>query len=234
MPKPEIASRETWLDARRALLEEEKALTRARDALAEKRRALPWVRLEADYRFTGPDGDVTLADLFGPHGQLIVQHFMYGPDWENGCPSCSFWADNFDGIAAHLAARDTAFVLVARAPFERLRAFRARKGWSLPLFSSLGSRFNHDFQVSFEEGHSADAPVTYNYRETTFPAGEAPGVSVFVRDADGTVFHTYSTYSRGLDILNGTYHLLDLTPKGRDEADGPMHWLKHREAYDAA
>lgn len=233
MTEPVVASREAWLAARLELLEEEKALTRARDAVTAKRQALPWVPVETDYRFEGPEGPVGLADLFGPHSQLVLQHFMYGPEWQAGCVSCSFWVDNFDGTAEHLAARDIGYVLVARAPIERLEAYRTRMGWSLPFVSSLGTSFNQDFNVSFADDHTPEKTVTYNYRETNFPASEAPGISIFAKDDAGRIYHTYSTYSRGLDILNSVYHLIDLTPKGRDEAAGNMHWLRHRDSYEA-
>jgi predicted dithiol-disulfide oxidoreductase (DUF899 family) len=228
MTQPQIVSRSDWLAARKALLEEEKAFTRQRDALSAKRRALPAVRIDKDYRFHGPAGEMTLADLFGDRSQLIVQHFMYGPDWEEGCPSCSFWADGFNGLDIHLRHRDTALVAVARAPLEKLRAYAARMGWTFPFVSSLGSDFNYDFSVSFRAGE----PREYNYASSGFPAEEAPGISVFLRDGKD-ILHTYSTYARGLDMMNAAYHYLDLTPKGRDE-DGdphPMAWLRRHDQY---
>lgn len=230
---PDIVDHGTWLQERRALLAEEKDLTKAIDRVAAARRALPWVRVDADYVFDTPEGEATLADLFGSLRQLVVYHFMYGPTWEQGCTSCSFWADNFDGVQTHLAARDTAFVAVSRAPLAKLQAFRARMGWTFRWVSSRATTFNEDFGVSFGEGHAPDAPVTYNYRTTTFPADEAPGISVFTRDDDGGVFHTYSAFSRGIDIVNGAYAILDMTPTGRDEADGPMRWLRLHDSYDA-
>ena len=228
MTQPQIVSRSDWLAARKALLEEEKAFTRQRDALSAKRRALPAVRIKKDYCFHGPAGEMTLADLFGDRSQLIVQHFMYGPDWEEGCPSCSFWADGFNGLDIHLRHRDTALVAVARAPLEKLRAYAARMGWTFPFVSSLGSDFNYDFSVSFRAGE----PREYNYASSGFPAEEAPGISVFLRDGKD-ILHTYSTYARGLDMMNAAYHYLDLTPKGRDE-DGdphPMAWLRRHDQY---
>ncbi|MEM8741620.1 MAG: DUF899 domain-containing protein [Pseudomonadota bacterium] len=229
---PTIASREDWLAARRALLAEEKALTHAREALAAKRRALPWVRVDAAYAFETPEGPCGLADLFGTSRQLIVQHFMFGRDWAEGCVSCSFWADGFNGLTAHLAARDTAFALVSTAPLATIEAYRARMGWDLRWVSDSGGdagSFSADFGVSFP----ADAgPLPYNFGTGTFSGTDAPGISVFARRG-GEVFHSYSTYARGLDMLNATYHLLDLTPNGRDEDDLPwtMAWLRRHDAY---
>lgn len=224
-----IVDRDTWLAARKALLEDEKALTRQRDAVARKRRELPWVRVEADYRFVGEEGELSLRDLFGDRRQLIVQHFMFGPDWEQGCKSCSFMSDHLQFVDAHLAQRDVAFVVVSRARLEKLLAFRARMGWRHRWVSSLGSRFNFDFDVSFEEG----VPATYNFAPARFPSSEAPGFSVFIRDDEGHVFHTNSVYARGLDAHIGTYQLLDLVPRGRAEDDDPhpMAWVRIRDAY---
>lgn len=230
----DIVTREQWLEARRAHLEDEKALTRARDALAARRRALPWVRIEKDYALTGTGGPVTLDGLFGPHSQLIVYHFMFGPDWEEGCTSCSCWGDNFDGLPIHLAHRDVAFAAVSNTAFEKLDAYRKRMGWSFPWVSSLGSNFNRDFDVSFGAEELAAGPVRYNYAETRFPVTEAPGLSVFHKPGDGSIVHTYSTYARGLEPLLGPYHYLDLVPKGRDEEglDFTMAWLRRRDQYD--
>ena len=222
-----IATREDWLDARKALLEEEKAFQKARDALAAKRRALPWVAVETDYRFHGPEGEMSLRDLFGDHDQLIVQHFMMGADWEEGCPSCSFWADGFDGTTAHMAARDTAFVAVSTAPLDRIEAYKARMGWDFPWVSCAGSSFNEDFHVTF-----AGDGGSYNYRPKQGDHSELPGISVFAREGDA-VYHSYSTYARGLDNMNVTYQYLDLTPKGRDEDDlpWPMAWVRRHDRY---
>lgn len=230
MERPRIVTRGEWLDERKALLEQEKAFTRERDRLAAARRALPMVEVADDYRFQSTDGEKSLADLFGPHSQLIVQHFMFGENWEEGCPSCSFWVDSFSGNSAHLAARDTAFVLVSNAPLEKLQAYRNRLGWDVRWVSAQGSTFSADFGVTFIEGDDRDR--VYNY--TDEPYGEEnPGMSVFVKLADGKVCHTYSTYARGLDILNSAYNLLDLTPKGRDEdgMDFTMAWLRRRDEY---
>lgn len=222
----EVVDREEWLVARMALLEREKAFTRERDALTAARQALPWVKVEEDYRFEDPRGRVKpLGDLFGKASQLIVSHFMFGADWEEGCPSCSFWADHMNGLLAHLAARDVTYVAVSTADPERLAAYRARMGWAFDWYSARGCSFNADFGVTFEE-----AGGSYNYGSQPSWSGEAPGVSVFLR-RDGAVYHSYSTYGRGLDMLNAAYHYLDITPKGRDEADGPMRWLKRRDAY---
>jgi predicted dithiol-disulfide oxidoreductase (DUF899 family) len=227
---PRIVSHEEWLKARKAHLAKEKEFTRLRDELVRERRELPWERVEKDYFFEAPEGRVTLGDLFAGHGQLIVQHFMFGPDWNEGCPSCSFWSDNFNGIDTHLAHRDTALVLVSRAPIARLEAYRKRIGWSLRWVSSLGSDFNFDYGVSFEPGEAAPK---YNLG-TIAPYGEeAPGLSVFRRGEDGAIYHTYSTYARGLDMLNGAYHLLDMTSKGRDEEglSFPMAWVRRHDQY---
>lgn len=231
VPNP-VVSPEQWLEARVALLEKEKEFTRLRDELSELRRQLPWVEVSKEYRFQTESGEVSLGDLFANKGQLMVYHFMFGPDWAEGCPSCSFWADGYNGTLSHLAQRDVNFVTISRAPLEKLLAYRKRMGWSFPWVSSLGSDFNFDFQVSFTEEQLAAKKVHYNYRETTFPCGEAPGVSVF-RQVDGKIYHTYSTYSRGLDILNSVYHHLDLTSKGRDEKElaYPQAWVKRHDQY---
>jgi predicted dithiol-disulfide oxidoreductase (DUF899 family) len=232
MQPAKIVSQEEWLAARKAHLAREKEFTRLRDQLSRERRELPWVKLEKDYVFDGPDGRESLAQLFGEKSQLIVYHFMLGPTWQEGCKSCSFWADNFDGIDVHLAHRDTALLLVSRAPLERIQAFQRRMGWRIKWVSSFANDFNRDFHVSFTPEELASKRAVYNFEPRGFPADEAPGISVFAK-ADGAVFHTYSCYARGLDMLNGTYHLLDLTPKGRDET-GPhnMAWVRHHDKYE--
>lgn len=234
MPTHRIVSREEWLEARKAHLAREKAFTRQRDELSRERRALPWVRVEKDYVFQGPNGPESLGDLFDGRGQLLVQHFMYGPDWEEGCPSCSFWADGFDGFIVHLAQRDVTMVAVSRAPLDKLDAYKRRMGWRFKWVSSLGSDFNRDFQVLFSPEEMASGEMTYNYETRGFPADEAPGVSVFARNEAGEIFHTYSCYARGLDMLNGAYHYLDLVPKGRDEDDLPygMAWVRRHDQYE--
>ncbi|MGH7899469.1 MAG: DUF899 domain-containing protein [Candidatus Binatia bacterium] len=233
MQDHEIVSREEWLAAREELLAKEKAFTRARDELSRERRSLPWVGVEKRYVFDTPGGKQTLADLFEGRSQLLLYHFMFGPDWEEGCPSCSFWADNYDGTIVHLNHRDVSFVVVSRAPLENLEAYRARMGWRFRWVSSLGSDFNRDFHVSFTPEEMKKGEVEYNYGLTRFPSEEAPGLSVFCKDEDGRVFHTYSCFARGLDMLNGAYHHLDLVPKGRDEDGLPysMAWLRRHDRY---
>ena len=229
MTSANVVSRETWLTARRELLAEEKAFTAARDALSAKRRRMPWVKVETDYAFDGPKGRASLAELFEGKSQLIVYHFMMGPDWKEGCKSCSFWADNFNGIVVHLKQRDVTLVAVSSAALEKIEAFRKRMGWIFPWVSSSGTSFNADIGVSPEPGR----PFIYNYGREVTEMDELPGISVFARDAAGNVYHTYSCYSRGLDMLNGAYHYLDLVPKGRDE-DGlrfTMEWVKHHDRY---
>jgi predicted dithiol-disulfide oxidoreductase (DUF899 family) len=224
LTEPAVASREEWLRARLDLLQAEKELTRRRDELSRQRRALPWVRVDKAYEFDTPDGPRSLPDLFDGRSQLLVYHFMFGPDWDEGCPSCSFWADNFEGIGVHLAHRDVTLLAISRAPIDRLMAYRSRMGWTFPWVSSLGSDFNMDFGVS-------EAPI-YNYVPAADPQEELPGLSAFAQ-RDGEVFHTYSCYSRGIDAFNGAYQLLDLTPKGRDEEGLPhsMGWLHRHDAY---
>ena len=226
-----IVSQGEWLKARKALLAKEKELTRARDALSEQRRELPWVKVDKTYEFEGPDGKETLADLFGGKSQLIVYHFMLGPGWVQGCPSCSYLADHFDGAAIHLAQRDVSFVVVSRAPLAEIEAYQKRMGWKFKWVSSYGSDFNHDFHVSFTKDEMA-GEVDYNYAKGKFPSEEAPGLSAFIKD-DGAVFHTYSAYARGLDILLGAYNFLDMAPKGRDEDALPwsMAWVRRHDEY---
>ena len=230
----QIVSTQDWTAARLKFLEKEKAFTRARDELSAARRALPWEKVAQNYVFEGANGSVSLADLFRHKSQLIVYHFMFGPDWEAGCKSCTFWADNFDRIVIHLNARDANLALISRAPYERLAAYRKRMGWSIEWVSSLGNTFNHDFAVSFTPEEVASKDNNYNFGTQHFGVDEAPGISVFAKDG-GDVFHTYSTYARGLDMLNGAYHLLDLVPKGRDESEtGNMGWLRRRDEYGKA
>lgn len=225
-----------WRQAREALLAAEKAHLAEADRLAEARRALPAVPVTKAYHFEGPDGPEMLADLFGAHSQLAVYHFMYGPDWEEGCPSCSFWADNLDGVQRHLAARDTALVMVARAPYPTLAAYNARMGWSHRWSSAGQSDFNADFGVHFTEDQIASGTQTYNFRPGGFRGQDAPGISTFSRDADGRISFHYASYARGLEAFNGAYKLLDLMPKGRDEAglEFTMAWLRRRDQYEGA
>jgi predicted dithiol-disulfide oxidoreductase (DUF899 family) len=233
MTEHRVVSRDEWLQARRELLAEEKALTRQRDALSARRRELPWVRVDKQYVFDGPNGRETLAELFGPHHSLIVDHFMFGPDWPEGCPSCSFWADNFNGIDIHLAHRNIAFVAVSRARFATLDAYRQRMGWTFKWVSSFDSEFNYDYEVSFTPEQVAKGEMNYNFGVQRFPSSEGPGFSAFYKADDGTVYHTYSCFSRGVDILNGAYHLMDIAPKGRDEQGLPysMAWLRRHDQY---
>lgn len=233
MVNHKVVSRSEWIDARRQFLKQEKEFTRLRDRLSAARRELPWVQVDKEYVFEGPRGKQTLTDLFEGRSQLIVYHFMYDPDWDAGCKSCSFWADNFNGISVHLNQRDVTFVAVSRAPQEKLQAFSRRMGWSFPWFSSFGTDFNYDYEVSFTPQDLAEGSGTYNYSARTAAMTELPGLSVFHKDDAGTIFHTYSCYARGLDMLNGAYHHLDLVPKGRDEAgfSYPMEWVQPHDMY---
>jgi predicted dithiol-disulfide oxidoreductase (DUF899 family) len=232
MAKP-VVSRDEWLVARRALLASEKGLTAQRDEVSRQRRELPRVRMDKPYRFEGPRGEESLADLFGGRSQLLVYHFMFGPGWEAGCPSCSFLCDHVDGALPHLAARDVGFVAVSRAPLAQIQAFQQRMGWRFKWVSSHGSDFNHDFHVSSTAQEQADGRMQYNYGEIEFAGEELPGVSAFCKDASSAVFHTYSSYTRGLDLLIGAYNWLDLAPKGRDEEglSFTMAWVRHHDRY---
>lgn len=229
-----IASRDEWIEARKQLLMQEKEFTRARDALSAKRRALPWVKIEKDYRFHGPEGEASLSDLFGARKQLIVQHFMFAPEWEKPCKSCSFWADGYNGVVAHLNERDTRLVAVSRAPLAKLEARAKKMGWTFAWYSSQGSDFNYDYDVSFRPEDFSRGPVTYNYEKRETKMTDLPGISTFVRDG-ADVYHTYSCFARGLDMMNTAYHYLDLTPLGRQEDDLPfaMAWVKLRDEYAA-
>lgn len=231
----QVVSREEWIEARRAFLAKEKEFTRRRDELSRQRRELPWVKVEDNYVFDSPKGKETLADLFDGRSQLIVYHFMFGPEWEEGCPSCSFLADHIDGAIPHLNARDVSLVVVSRAPLPQIETFKKRMGWRFKWVSSYGNDFNYDYHISFTKDEMAKGKVYYNYTTQEFGAEEAPGASVFYKAATGDVFHTYSTYARGGDILLGAYNYLDLTPKGRDE-DGlafTMAWVRHHDRYGA-
>ena len=229
-----VVSPGEWLASRKDLLSKEKELTRMRDELSRQRRELPWVRVEKNYVFDGPKGKQTLSGLFEGRSQLIIYHFMFGPEWQEGCPSCSFEADHFNSIIVHLNARDVSMAAVSRAPIGQLEAFRKRMGWSFNWVSSYGTEFNRDYHVSFTKEEMANGNMYYNYGLRQFPSEEAPGLSVFYKNGDGNIFHTYSTYARGLDILLGAYNLLDMTPKGRDEDALPygMAWVRHHDRYD--
>ncbi|MBX9964257.1 MAG: DUF899 domain-containing protein [Burkholderiales bacterium] len=228
-----IVSMDRWITERKALLAREKELTRLRDRIARERRALPWVRVEKDYVFDTLEGPRALGDLFEGRRQLVVQHFMFAPGWEQGCPSCSFMADHIDGARPHLEQRDLTFLVVSRAPLADIERFRNRMGWGFKWVSSHGNDFNYDFGVSFGMKERSSGKVRYNYTLQPFPHEEAPGISAFYRDDAGTVFHTYSTYGRGVELMMGAYDLLDIAPKGRDE-DGltyPMEWVQHHDRY---
>jgi predicted dithiol-disulfide oxidoreductase (DUF899 family) len=227
-----VVSRDEWLAARKQHLSKEKEFTRLRDKLSAERRELPWVKVEKNYLFDGRGRKETLADLFDGRSQLIVYHFMFGPEWEQGCPSCSFLSDHIDG-SVHLAHRDVTFVVVSRAPLPKIEAFKKRMGWRFKWVSSYGSDFNSDYHVSFTKDEMAKGKVYYNYDMNAFPSDEGPGISVFYEDGTGDIFHTYSSYARGLDILVGAYNYLDLVPKGRDEAELPwtMAWVRHHDKY---
>jgi predicted dithiol-disulfide oxidoreductase (DUF899 family) len=227
-----IVSQEQWVAERKRLLAREKELTRLRDQVARERRALPWARIDKVYTFDTPEGARTLADLFAGRRQLMVQHFMLGPGWEEGCPSCSFMADHTDGMNVHLAARDVTFIAISRAPLAEIERFRRRMGWKFKWVSAFNNDFNRDFHVSFTEQEKGK--VQYNYELQPFASEELPGISVFYKDEAGQVFHTYSTYGRGVEVMMGTYNLIDLTPKGRDEAEGGMAWVRHHDRYEAA
>ncbi|UJB19723.1 MULTISPECIES: DUF899 domain-containing protein [Lysobacter] len=231
-----IVSKEQWLAARKMLLAREKELTRLQDEIARERRTLPWVRVEKDYVFDTLQGPRRLADLFDGRGQLLVQHFMFAPGWEQGCKSCSYMADHNDGANIHLSHRDVTLLAVSRAPLADIERFRQRMGWRFNWVSSLGSDFNRDFAVSFSQDELSSGKVDYNYVRQSFPHEEAPGLSVFCRDEAGQVFHTYSRYGRGVEVMMHTYNLLELTPKGRDEdgLDYPMAWVRHHDRYEPA
>ena len=234
VPNHEIVSREKWLATRKELLKKEKEFTRLRDNLSAERRDLPWVKVEKNYVFDGPNGKETLANLFGGHSQLIVYHFMFNPDWSEGCKSCSLLADHYNPAIVHLKHRDVSMVTISRAPLEKLLAFRKRMGWTFKWVSSFGNDFNRDFNVTFTADELERKAANYNYKSGAFPVAEAPGISVFFKDGEGNIFHTYSSYARGLDIFIGTYNLLDIVPKGRDE-DGlhySMEWIRHHDRYD--
>lgn len=230
---PTIVSAEKWLAARREFLREEKEFSRQRDRLAARRRELPWTKVEKPYEFDSTGGRVSLADLFEGRSQLIVYHFMLAPGWEEGCRGCSFVSDHFDGSLAHLEARDVSFTAVSRAPLDEILRFKARMGWNFNWVSSHGNSFNFDFRVSFTPDEVAAGKADYNFEVREIGDEEMPGLTVFARAADGTVYRTYSTYSRGLDLLIGAYNLLDLVPKGRDEdPEAPMSWVRLHDRYN--
>lgn len=235
MQPAKVSSRDEWLKARLELLEKEKAHSRARDELTRERQALPWVIVEKAYEFDGPDGPATLACLFDNKSQLIIQHFMFDPEWEEGCKSCSFISDHMDRSVVHAAHRDTAFAAVSKAPIEKLETFKKRMQWTFKWVSSANSDFNRDFHVSFTDDEIKNRNAYYNFREgSAFPVKEAPGISAFAKDDAGTIYHTYSVYARGLEAYMGAYFLLDIVPKGRDEDELSygMEWLRLKDRYD--
>jgi len=228
-----VVSHEKCLQARRLFLRKEKAFTRLRDRLSQERRNLPWERVEKTYVFQGPDGKETLAQLFDGRRQLVVYHFMFAPEWDAGCPGCSFWADNFDRIIVHLAHRDVTMIAVSRAPYRKLAAYKKRMGWGFKWVSSFGSDFNFDYQASFRPEALAKGRALYNFKVQDPHVSDREGVSVFYKDPRGAVFHTYSAYARGVDMVNAAYHFLDLVPKGRDEPDDfPQSWIRRHDEYD--
>jgi predicted dithiol-disulfide oxidoreductase (DUF899 family) len=232
---PRVVSQSEWLAARQELLAREKSFTRERDALSAARRKLPWVRVEKEYVFDAPGGKETLADLFAGRSQLFVYHFMLGPGWKEGCTGCSFVCDHFDGSVVHLEQRDVTLVAVSRAPLSEIEAFKQRMGWRFKWVSSYGSDFNYDYHVSFTPEEREGGEAFYNFQRRSSMGEEMPGASVFYRDESGAIFHTYSTYERGLDLLIGAYNVLDLMPKGRDEEGLPqgMAWVRHHDRYGA-
>jgi predicted dithiol-disulfide oxidoreductase (DUF899 family) len=233
---PRVVSRDQWVAERKTLLAREKELTRLRDGIARERRALPWVRIDKDYVFAASEGPRRLVDLFEGRRQLLVQHFMLAPGWEQGCPSCSFMADHADGMSVHLAHRDVTFVAISRAPLAEIERFRRRMGWQFTWVSSHGTDFNYDFRVSFTPAEVTRGNLDYNYGEWSLSSEEWPGVSAFYKDDAGDVFHTHSTYGRGVEVMMGTYNMLDLMPKGRDErdVDHKMEWVRHHDRYEPA
>ena len=232
MPKHPVVSRAKWLTARKRLLTKEKAFTRQRDALSRARRALPWVAVEQAYSFDGPNGKQSLADRFQGRSQLAVYHFMFPPEWDEGCKHCSFWADNFNPIIVHLEHRDTSFVAISRAPIAKIERFKQRMGWTFRWLSSGTNDFNYDFQVSFRPQDVQSGKQVYNYGTIAPGMTDREGVSVFYRDPAGALFHTYSAFARGIDLLNTTYNYLDLTPKGRaEDPDDPQAWVRYHDRY---
>jgi predicted dithiol-disulfide oxidoreductase (DUF899 family) len=231
MDQHRIIPHDQWIAARRDLLAKEKEFTRLRDELSRERRALPWEKVEKAYVFDGPNGQESLGDLFAGKSQLIVYHFMFDPGWDAGCKSCSFWADNFERLPVHLKHRDISLVAISRAPLATLEAYRKRLGWTFKWLSSGRNEFNHDYRVYFTPEEFEKGEIEYNYGKVRYPVNDLPGISVFYKDPSGAIFHTYSCYARGLDMMNNAYHYIDLTPKGRDEGEGIMRWLRRNDEY---
>ena len=226
-----VVSPDQWQTARAVLLQKEKEFTKARDALSRERRALPWEKVEKPYVFEGPNGPESLSDLFAGKSQLVVYHFMFNPKDDAGCPSCSFWADHYDGMTVHLGQRDVSFVVISRAPVAKIAAFKQRMGWKFKWLSSGTTSFNYDYRVSFTPADS-EQPV-YNVGTLVPGMLDREGLSVFTKDSSGAVFRTYSTFARGIDMINGTYQILDLVPKGRDEdPEATQSWVRHHDRYD--
>jgi len=233
MRKHRVVSKDEWLAARKALLEQEKEFTHMRDALTRKRLELPWEKVEKDYVFEGPEGKELLSGLFEGRSQLIVYHFMFAPGWKEGCPGCSFLCDHIDGANQHLAHHDVTLLAVSRAPWKEFMPFKKRMGWKFKWLSSNGSDFNYDYHVTVRDDEAGKGKVYYNYEATEGEAGELPGLSVFYKDAAGDIFHTYSSYGRGGDIFIGAYNFLDIAPKGRNEQQ-IMDWMRHHDKYEDA
>jgi len=230
----QIVSKNEWIEARKVLLKKEKQFTALRDQLSQQRRDLPWVAVDKEYIFDGPNGKETLSELFDGRSQLIVYHFMYDPNWDAGCPSCSFWADNFNNIIVHLNQRDVTMIAISKAPYNKIAAYKKRLGWEFKWVSSFDTDFNFDYFVSFTPEELAKKEASYNFISQDPRISEREGVSVFYKDSSGKIFHTYSAYERGIDILNNTYNYLDLVPKGRDEDgyDFPMAWVRRHDEYN--
>jgi len=230
--KHQVVSREAWIEARKEHLAKEKEFTKLRDQLSRQRRELPWVKVDKEYVFEGPAGKQTFAELFEGKSQLIVYHFMFAPEWNEGCPHCSFWADNFNGLGVHLNHRDVTFVAVSRAPLAKIDPFKKRMGWSFKWMSSHDNDFNYDYQASFSREQAQSGAVYYNFTKSKMDMSDREGTSVFYKDEAGTVFHTYSCYARGIDMMNAAYHYLDLVPKGRDEGEFPQSWVRYHDQYE--
>jgi predicted dithiol-disulfide oxidoreductase (DUF899 family) len=229
----QIVSKNEWIETRKVLLKKEKEFTALRDQLSKQRRDLPWVAVDKEYVFDGPNGKETLSDLFDGRSQLIVYHFMYDPNWDAGCPSCSFWADNFNDIIVHLNQRDVTMIAISRAPYNKIDSYKKRLGWDFKWVSSYDTDFNFDYNVSFTSEELEKKEASYNFISQDPSISEREGVSVFYKDSSGKIYHTYSAYERGIDILNNTYNYLDLVPKGRDEDsyDFPMAWVRRHDEY---
>ncbi|HLZ55652.1 MAG TPA: thioredoxin family protein [Ktedonosporobacter sp.] len=229
-----VVSHEEWISARTAFLAKEKAFTRQRAELSRQRRELPWEKVDKPYTFEGPQGQETLADLFGKHSQLVVYQFMFSPEDDEGCPHCSFWADSFNGSSVHLPHRDVSFVAISRAPLSKIEPFKQRMGWSFKWLSSFHNDYNFDFQASFTPEEASTRTAFYNYVHTDPGPLDREGISVFYKDESGAIYHTYSCYARGIDMMNATYQYLDLVPKGRDEAgqEDPQYWVRYHDRYE--